>query len=42
MAAIHIDHAEQDKNNARLDMYEGVVYEIMATAIQICCPDQVF
>lgn len=38
MATIHIGHAEQDKDNARLDMYEGVVYEIMAATIQICCP----
>lgn len=42
MATIQIDHAEQDTNNARLDMHEAVVYETMVTAIEICCPDRVF
>ena len=42
MATIQTDHAEQDTNNARLDMHEAVIYEIMATAIEICCSDQVF
>jgi hypothetical protein len=42
MATIQIDHAKQDTDNARLDMREAVVYEIMATAMEICCPDQGF
>lgn len=42
MATIQIDHAGQDTSNARLDMHEAMVYEIMAAAIEICCPDQVF